>query len=149
MKWPLLLFLLFPILLDSSSFAQSPKETPEQYKARICSDAAYDDTGLLKQECERMGGQLSPPAKQEIAPSGDAGSKSDQKKQQDQFGMSDSDYLKAFVIAILLGLIPAFIARNRGHSFTFWWIFGALALVVALPWSLFLKDRESEIKGAN
>jgi hypothetical protein len=43
-----------------------------------------------------------------------------------------------FVIALALGLIPGVIARNKGHSFIGWWIFGAALFVVALPWAIVL-----------
>jgi cytochrome c-type biogenesis protein len=42
------------------------------------------------------------------------------------------------VIAFLLvlGLIPAFVARSKGRSFWTWWFFGATLLPVALPLAL-------------
>lgn len=44
--------------------------------------------------------------------------------------------------AILLGLIPAFVARHKGDSFFTYWLFGALLWIVALPYTLFvLKDK--------
>jgi hypothetical protein len=43
--------------------------------------------------------------------------------------MSVWDYVLA---ACLLGLIPAAIARHKGHSFLFHWAFGALVFPVAL-----------------
>ena len=45
------------------------------------------------------------------------------------------------LLAVALGLIPAFIARGKGRSFLGWWIFGALLLIVALPLALVQKDR--------
>lgn len=44
-----------------------------------------------------------------------------------------------FIIAVLLGLIPAAIAQNKGRSFVLWWIFGALLFIVALPAALLIK----------
>lgn len=44
-----------------------------------------------------------------------------------------------FVLAGLLGLIPAFIARDKGRDFGTWWIYGALLFVVALPHALLTK----------
>jgi hypothetical protein len=38
-----------------------------------------------------------------------------------------------------IGLIPAFIARSKGHSFVGWWIFGALLFIVALIAVLIIK----------
>lgn len=37
------------------------------------------------------------------------------------------------VVAVALGLIPAFIAQGKGHSFVTWWFWGALLFIVALP----------------
>jgi RNA polymerase subunit RPABC4/transcription elongation factor Spt4 len=39
----------------------------------------------------------------------------------------------------LIGLIPAAIARRKGRSFVAWWIFGALAFIIALPAVLLVK----------
>lgn len=44
------------------------------------------------------------------------------------------------VLAVLLGFIPAFIASRKGHSFFWWWLFGALVFVVTLPLALLTKD---------
>jgi hypothetical protein len=122
-------------LVCSPVFAQSPEETPEQYKERICSVAPYDDTGLLRKECERIGGHV------EIQGS----SREQQHKQGEESGRSNSlSYPMILFLAVLLGLIPASIARSRGHSFIIWWAFGALIFIVALPCSLFLKERGSQ-----
>lgn len=43
-------------------------------------------------------------------------------------------------LAVLLGLIPASIARHKGRSFVGWWIYGALLFIAALPHSLLLED---------
>ena len=40
---------------------------------------------------------------------------------------------------VLLGLIPAAIAHNKGHNFLGWWIFGAGLFIVALPLAIVLK----------
>jgi hypothetical protein len=42
--------------------------------------------------------------------------------------------------AVVIGLIPAAIARRKGHGFWTWWLFGAMLWIVALPVSLFIKD---------
>jgi len=44
-----------------------------------------------------------------------------------------------FVIAVLIGLIPAAIAQSKGHSFVGFWIYGALLFIVALPHSMLMK----------
>jgi hypothetical protein len=45
---------------------------------------------------------------------------------------------------LLLGLIPAFIASRKGHSFIGWYIFGELFFILALPISLLLEDKKRE-----
>lgn len=44
-----------------------------------------------------------------------------------------------FLFAVIIGLLPAYIARNKGRSFVMWWIYGALLFIVALPHSLLMK----------
>ncbi|MFZ5922193.1 MAG: zinc ribbon domain-containing protein [Chloroflexota bacterium] len=46
----------------------------------------------------------------------------------------------------LLGLIPAAIAKNKGHSFLGWWIFGAALFIIALPVALMLKSDMQELE---
>lgn len=36
-------------------------------------------------------------------------------------------------LALLLGLIPATVAANKGHNFIVWWVYGAVMFVGALP----------------
>ena len=43
------------------------------------------------------------------------------------------------VLALLIGLVPATIAHNKGHNFVSWWIFGALLFIIALPMAITLK----------
>lgn len=43
-------------------------------------------------------------------------------------------------IAVLLGLLPAFIASGKGHSFLLWWILGSIVFIFALPLALIAKD---------
>ena len=56
-------------------------------------------------------------------------------------------------LLIIVGLIPAFIARSKGRKFSDWWLFGATLIFVALPAALFIKDknegsdREASFKG--
>ena len=56
-----------------------------------------------------------------------------------------------WIIAILIGLIPALIAykkgyprKNEGYNFFLWWIFGASFFIIALPWAILLKPKEGE-----
>jgi hypothetical protein len=44
-----------------------------------------------------------------------------------------------FASLILLGLIPASIARQKGHAILPWWIYGSVLFVVALPHAILLR----------
>jgi hypothetical protein len=47
------------------------------------------------------------------------------------------------IFAVVLGLIPAVIAKNKGKSFGLWWSYGAALFIVALPHALIMKpDRK-------
>ncbi len=48
--------------------------------------------------------------------------------------------MEVLILACVLGVIPAFIAKNKGRSFFAWWIYGALLFIVALPHSLIMKS---------
>jgi len=48
--------------------------------------------------------------------------------------------------AIIIGLLPAFIAQTKGRSFVLWWIYGALLFIIALPHSLLMKKDTSLIE---
>lgn len=55
--------------------------------------------------------------------------------------------MEMFVIAVLIGLIPGFIASSKGRNFFVWWLFGAALFIVALPCALLLKPtRQFEIE---
>lgn len=43
-------------------------------------------------------------------------------------------------ISLILGLLPAWIANRKGHSFIGWWLFGSLLWIVALPAALIIRD---------
>lgn len=46
------------------------------------------------------------------------------------------EVLLVLVFAAVLGLLPASIASDKGHSFVGWWLFGAVLFIVALPCAL-------------
>ena len=47
--------------------------------------------------------------------------------------------MEILILAVLIGLIPAVIARNKGRSFGLWWFFGAALFIVALPAALLIQ----------
>ena len=49
-------------------------------------------------------------------------------------------------LAVLIGLIPAFIARNKGKSFLLWWFYGAMLFIVALPHSLWIQHDNQKLE---
>jgi hypothetical protein len=52
--------------------------------------------------------------------------------------------MELIIIAILLGLLPAFIAQSKGRSFIAWWIYGAAIFIIALPHSILIKKDVEE-----
>lgn len=52
-------------------------------------------------------------------------------------------FILVFVVAPLLGLIPAFIADRKGYTFGVWWLFGWALFIVALPVALLIKPNEA------
>lgn len=50
------------------------------------------------------------------------------------------------VIAIIIGLIPAAIARNKGRNFVGWWVYGAAFFIIALPHALLIKPKQALIE---
>jgi fatty acid desaturase len=49
-----------------------------------------------------------------------------------------------FLGAMVLGLLPAGIARWKGYSFLWWWVYGTLVWIVAFPHSLLKRRQRSE-----
>lgn len=44
------------------------------------------------------------------------------------------------VVCLLIGLVPAFIAKNKGREFLVWWMYGSALFLIALPHALFMVD---------
>lgn len=48
------------------------------------------------------------------------------------------------IVAIIIGLIPAFIAQSKGRNFLLWWLYGTCIFIVAIPHSIIIKaDQET------
>jgi len=55
-------------------------------------------------------------------------------------------WINILMYCVLLGLIPAAIARNKGYSFGKWWLYGSFLFIVALPHSILLKPNKVGIE---
>lgn len=65
------------------------------------------------------------------------------------FGGFDEIIIGKYLLIIigilgLLGLIPAYIARQKGRPFLDWWFFGAFLFPIALPYAIMLKSNPDE-----
>ncbi|WP_343711187.1 zinc ribbon domain-containing protein [Kosakonia radicincitans] len=55
--------------------------------------------------------------------------------------------MEFFLLAAVIGVIPALIAQSKGRSFFAWWIYGTLLFIIAFVHSLVIKkDIEFEEK---
>jgi hypothetical protein len=54
--------------------------------------------------------------------------------------------VEILLVAILIGLIPAVVARGKGRSFGLWWFYGAALFIIALPHALLLKTNAQAIE---
>ena len=50
----------------------------------------------------------------------------------------------AVAVSLFLGLITGMIASSKGRSFGEWWFYGFAMFIIALPCSLFLKDKSGK-----
>jgi hypothetical protein len=58
----------------------------------------------------------------------------------------ERELIQILPLAVLIGLIPAFIARNKGRNFLLWWFYGAMMFIVALPHSLLIKSANQTVE---
>jgi hypothetical protein len=54
--------------------------------------------------------------------------------------------MEILIIAALIGLLPAAIAKSKGRSFGTWWFYGAMLFIVALPHALLLKPDQKALE---
>lgn len=54
--------------------------------------------------------------------------------------------MEMIAIAVLIGLLPAYIARSKGRSFGLWWLYGAMIFIVALPHALLMKKDDKSLE---
>ena len=59
-------------------------------------------------------------------------------------------YLIVYLICViglpLLAIIPALVARSKGHEWFWWWLYGFLLFPVAVIHSLFLKPKPKKVE---
>lgn len=55
--------------------------------------------------------------------------------------------MELILLAALVGLLPAYIAKTKGRSFGVWWLYGALIFIVALPHALLMRPNVAAIEG--
>lgn len=53
--------------------------------------------------------------------------------------------MEILIIPALIGLLPAAIAHGKGRSFLFWWFFGAMLFILALPCSIIIKRNQESL----
>ena len=54
--------------------------------------------------------------------------------------------MEFLILVILIGLIPAMVARSKGRDFLPWWVYGSLLFVVALPHALLLQPELKQVE---
>lgn len=54
--------------------------------------------------------------------------------------------MEILIVAVLIGLVPAIIAKGKGRSFGLWWFYGAALFIIALPHSLIMKANNEAIE---
>lgn len=58
----------------------------------------------------------------------------------------ERELIEILKLAVLIGLLPAILARNKGRSLLLWWFYGAMLFIVALPHEIFIKPDNQEAK---
>ena len=58
------------------------------------------------------------------------------------------DFVIAFAVNVpfvLVGLIPAFIAKSKGRNFGKWWFYGAMTFMIAIIHALLIKKNDTAL----
>ena len=55
--------------------------------------------------------------------------------------------MEILFIALLLGVIPAMIAKNKGREFFIWYIYGVFLFLIALIHSIVIKENKEILEG--
>ena len=54
--------------------------------------------------------------------------------------------MEFIMIAAVIGLIPAAIAKGKGYSFGLWWFYGAALFIIALPHAIIMKPNQAGVE---
>ena len=54
--------------------------------------------------------------------------------------------MEILMIIVLIGLIPAAIAKSKGKSFVLWWFYGSALFIIALPHALIMKPDRAAVE---
>jgi hypothetical protein len=58
----------------------------------------------------------------------------------------EQELIEVLQLGAIFGLIPAFIAKNKGKNFFLWWFYGFMIFIVALPHSLLIKPHNQKVE---
>ena len=58
----------------------------------------------------------------------------------------EKELIEVMKLAVIIGIIPAFIARNKGKNFFLWWLYGFMLFIVALPHALLMKPHNQRVE---
>ena len=58
----------------------------------------------------------------------------------------ERELVEILLLAVIIGIIPAIIARKKGKSFVLWWFYGFMIFIVALPHSLLIKPCNQKVE---
>ena len=58
----------------------------------------------------------------------------------------ERELIEILKLAVLIGLLPAIIARNKGRSLLLWWFYGAMLFIVALPHAILIKPDNQKVE---
>lgn len=56
------------------------------------------------------------------------------------------ELLPVFIVSAILGLIPAFIAKEKGRDFALWWLYGTFLFLIALIHSIVMSADTKQIE---
>lgn len=54
--------------------------------------------------------------------------------------------MEILIVAIVVGVVPAAIANNKGYNFVAWWLYGAALFIVALPHALLMDPNQEQLE---